>query len=160
MSSAIQSPSPSGRGARGEGPRSKLALPPEMLDFARSLRKEQTNPESLFWYLVRDRRLVGLKFRRQFPLPPYVLDFYCEELKLAVELDGGQHNVDSSTVRDERRDEFIRARGIEVVRYWNHDVLLKTEEVLGDMVQRALLRVRPSPLTPLPEGEGNGAGHE
>jgi very-short-patch-repair endonuclease len=156
MSEAIQSPSPSGRGDRGEGRTAKIALPVDLLDFTRALRKEQTNPESLFWYLVRDRRLMGLKFRRQHPMPPYVLDFYCDELKLAVELDGGQHNADDAAGRDRVRDAFIRARGIKVVRYWNHDVLLKTEQVLEDLIQRLSSRVRPSPLAPLPEGEGNG----
>jgi very-short-patch-repair endonuclease len=129
-----------------------------MLDFARTLRREQTDAEILLWYLIRGRRLSGLKFRRQYPLPPYVLDFYCDELSMAVELDGGQHNADSEVARDQRRDQFIRARGIEVVRYWNHDVLLKTEEVLEDLLRRASLKLRPSPLTPLPGGEGNGAG--
>jgi very-short-patch-repair endonuclease len=158
MSSANQSPSPSGRGARGEGRAPKIALPSDLLDFARKLRKEQTSPESLLWYLLRDRRLLGYKFRRQYPLPPYVLDFYCDELKLGVELDGGQHNADEHAARDERRDAFIRARGIEVVRYWNHDVLLQTEDVLEDLIRRLSLKARPSPPTPLPKGEGSGAG--
>jgi len=158
MSDAAQFPSPPGRGARGEGRTSKIALQPDMLDFARTLRREQTDAEILLWYLIRGRRLSGLRFRRQYPLPPYVLDFYCDELSMAVELDGGQHNADSEVARDQRRDQFIRARGIEVVRYWNHDVLLKTEEVLEDLLRRASLKLRPSPLTPLPGGEGNGAG--
>lgn len=158
MSSADGSPSPTGRGARGEGRTTKIALPPELLDFARTLRKEQTSAESLLWYLLRDRRLLGYKFRRQYPLPPYVLDFYCDELKLGVELDGGQHNADGHAATDERRDAYIRARGIELVRYWNHDVLLKTEDVLEDLLQRIDLKVRPSPPTPLPAGEGSRAG--
>jgi very-short-patch-repair endonuclease len=156
MSNANQSPSPSGRGVRGEGRTPKIALSSDLLGFARSLRREQTSAESLIWYLLRDRRLLGYKFRRQYPLPPYVLDFYCDELKLGIELDGGQHNADASEARDKRRDEFIRAHGIEVVRYWNHDVLLKTEDVLEDLIRRASSKVRPSPLTPLPHGEGNG----
>jgi len=159
MSKATEFPSPPGRGARGEGPRSKIPLPPELLDFVKNLRAEQTDAESILWYLLRDRRLLGLKFRRQHPLPPYVLDFYCEELKLAVELDGGQHNSDEKSSRDLVRDTFINDHGIEVVRYWNHDVLLRTESVLADLVERALVEVRPSPGPsghPLPGGEGFG----
>ena len=156
MSSANQFPSPSGRGARGEGRTHKLALPPDMLAFARTLRKGQTSAESVLWYLLRGRRLLGFKFRRQYPFPPYVLDFYCDELRLAVELDGGQHNADGEAARDERRDQYIRGRGIEVVRYWNHDVLLRTEAVLEDLLEHLSLKPCPSPLTPLPEGEGNG----
>jgi very-short-patch-repair endonuclease len=127
------------------------------LDFARSLRDQQTDAESSLWYLLRNRRFLGLKFRRQHPMPPYVLDFYCEELKLAVELDGGQHNEDEEAARDGRRDAFMERQGIEVARYWNHDVMQRMEQVLEDLVLRASLKVRPSPLTPLPEGEGKGA---
>jgi very-short-patch-repair endonuclease len=117
----------------------------------------------LLWHLLRNRRLLGLKFRRQHPVPPYVLDFYCEELKLAVELDGGQHNSDPKAARDTKRDNVLREHGIEVVRYWNHDILLRTESVLEDLVGHATLRLRPSPGAarhPLPEGEGWGGRHE
>jgi very-short-patch-repair endonuclease len=156
MSEAATSPSPSGRGVRGEGRRPKLTLPSELIDFVRTLRTGQTDPESLFWHLLRDRRLLGLKFRRQHPMPPYVLDFYCDEIKLAVELDGGQHNQDEIATRDAERDRIVAKHGIELVRYWNHDVMLRTENVLEDLVERALKR-RPSPGPaghPLPEGEG------
>ena len=162
MSELATSPSPSGRGARGEGRSLKIALPPGLLDFARTLRTGQTDPESLLWHLLRDRRLLGFKFRRQHPLPPYVLDFYCEELKLAVELDGGQHNQDAIAANDVERDRIVASHGIELVRYWNHDVMQRTESVLEDLVHRALRR-RPSPGPaghPLPEGEGKEGSHE
>jgi very-short-patch-repair endonuclease len=145
MSEPVCFPSPSGRGVRGEGPRSKIALPSELLEFARSLRAKQTDAESLLWYLLRDRRLLGLKFRRQHSLPPYVLDLYCEELKLAIELDGGQHNVDAQAARDFKPDKFIQDHGIEVVRYWNHDVMLRTESVLTDLAERAESKCAPHP---------------
>jgi very-short-patch-repair endonuclease len=157
MNKEDASPSPSGRGARGEQPRVKIALPAELQTFARKLREQQTDPESLLWLLLRDRRLLGIKFRRQHPVPPYVLDFYSEGLKLAVELDGGQHNEGAEQARDQRRDAHLVSLGVEVARYWNHDVLNRTEEVLEDLMARAALKVRPSPGAarhPLPEGEG------
>src|SRR5262249_40464202 len=88
-------PSPSGGevgggggGAGGEGIKPHhTALPPAFLEFARKLRKERTDAEGLLWSLLRGRRLAGWKFRRQHPIEPYVLDFYCHEARLAVELD-------------------------------------------------------------------------
>lgn len=59
--------------------------------FARQLRNEQTDAEHLLWRHLRNRQFLALKFRRQYPMPPYVLDFYCAELALVIELDGGQH---------------------------------------------------------------------
>src|SRR3546814_12134647 len=64
---------------------------------------------------------------------PYVLDFYCHDLKLAIELDGGQHNESEQVARDLRRDEFMAARGVQTLRYWNDEVMSRTEEVLADV---------------------------
>ena len=120
-------PSPSGRGVGGEG---KKPLPQHLLDLARQLRKEQTDAERLMWSLLRDRRLAGFKFRRQHPVEPYILDFYCHEGNLAVELDGGQHNEPDERARDSKRTAFLKDRGIRVLRFWNHEVLTNTEGVL------------------------------
>jgi very-short-patch-repair endonuclease len=119
---------------RGEGGQRrslpKAALPQDVIDFARSLRRSQTDAEGVIWYLLRNRNLHGMKFRRQHPQPPYTLDFYCHELGLAVELDGSQH---ADSARDVRRDAVLADAGIEVLRYWNHDVLTRTETVLEDL---------------------------
>ena len=148
------SPQPLSRGERGfDTGGIKRPLPEESLHFARELRKTMTDPERMLWSLLRDRGLQGHKFRRQHPWPPYTLDFYCHELRLAVELDGRQH-LDSP--RDARRDAVLRDAGIETVRYWNHDVLQRTEQVLEDLWQRMLART-PSPPAPLPLGEGSKA---
>ena len=134
-------PSPSGRGVGGEGDaqlrKHKPPLPPRLLTFARELRRDQTSAEDLLWKLLRNRQLFGIKFRRQHPVQPYVLDFYCEAAKLAVELDGGQHNADSGRRYDERRTRFLAAQGIRVIRFWNTDVLQETEGVL-DGIWRVL----------------------
>ena len=148
-------PSPSGRGAGGEG--RKPPIPSGMLKHARSLRGKQTDAEQLLWGLLRDRRFAGKKFRRQHPIGRYILDFYCHEQSLAVELDGGQHNDEETRSRDERRSRFLREQGIRVVRFWNHDVLVQTDAVLEslwDEVHGDSGFAVPSPQTPLPVGEG------
>ena len=148
-------PSPSGRGAGGEG--GKPPLPPDILKHARTLRSKQTDAEQLLWGLLRNRHFAGKKFRRQHPIDRYILDFYCHECRLAVELDGGQHNDEETRSRDERRSRFLREQGVRVVRFWNHDVLLQTESVLEslwDEVHGDVGISLPSPQTPLPVGEG------
>jgi very-short-patch-repair endonuclease len=114
------------------------------------LRENQTDAEARLWLLLRDRRLGGRKFRRQHPIPPYVVDFYCGEAKLVIELDGSQHA--EATEQEVRRTRFLESRGLRVRRYWNNAVLTETETVLQD-IWNALYE--PSPLTPLPEGEGD-----
>ena len=158
-------PSPSGRGAGGEGsrpqPHRKLPLPDTIRQHARQLRDNATDAENLLWRLLRNHHLANTKFRRQHAVPPYILDFYCHELKLAVELDGGQHNEPAGRARDAGRTDYLRARGIEVLRFWNDDVLRETEAVL-EAIYRAIEARRdgaPSPPTPLPRGEGSKAPH-
>ncbi|MCX8051232.1 MAG: DUF559 domain-containing protein, partial [Chlorobi bacterium] len=134
------------------------ACPPDLLEFARSLRKTATDAESLLWRLLRNRGIEGAKFRRQHPIPPYVLDFYCHELKLAIEVDGGQHNEAQQRKRDEERTAFLESRGIRVLRFWNREVLHETEGVLQAIYQAIVERrqeVLPSPPAPLPQGEGD-----
>lgn len=154
-------PSPSGRGTKGEGALRFHDLPSESIQFARSLRRSQADAESLMWRLLRDRGVGGFKFRRQYPMPPYTLDFYCHDAALVVELDGGQH---ADSRHDEERDAWLRARGLQVLRFWNNQVLQETESVL-EAVWHALVenpRPHPQPLSrrergdkyPLLPGEG------
>jgi very-short-patch-repair endonuclease len=110
-------------------------LDPQLLERARQLRQEQTDAEALLWMLLRNRRLGGFKFRRQHPIDSYIIDFYCDEVRLAVEVDGGQHNTDEGRRRDVARTEFLTQRGIRVNRYWNHEVLGDTEAVLEAIYQ-------------------------
>ncbi len=147
-----------GRGAGGEGRMKNTPLPQELLTFARKLRQDQTDAEHLIWALVRDRRLAGTKFRRQHPAEidgqRYILDFYCSELKLAVELDGGQHQ--EQVQYDKSRGGALGRLGITVLRFWNNDVLQQPESVLETIWSEIMSR-SPSPLTPLPGGEGTAA---
>jgi adenine-specific DNA-methyltransferase len=96
--------------------------------FARALRKNATDAERHLWNALRGRRLAGFKFRRQRPFGPYVCDFICLEASIVVELDGSQH-VERSDY-DTRRDAFIRSYGYRVLRFWNADVIERTENVV------------------------------
>ena len=154
-------PSPPGRGAGGEGTqpaiRANAPIPTQFLDYARQLRRQATDAENLLWRLLRGRQIANAKFRRQYSFPPYILDFYCHELKLAVELDGGQHNEEVGRRRDARRDEYLAGHGIRVLRFWNNDVLRETEAVL-EAIYAAVVEHSggvPSPPAPLPGGEGS-----
>ena len=107
---------------------------------ARLLRYNQTDAERRLWRHLRDRRLGGFKFRRQFSVAHYIVDFACPKARLVIEVDGGQHS--SREVPDNERTEFLEQKGYRVVRYWNNDILLKTDDVL----EAILLELRlPSP---------------
>jgi very-short-patch-repair endonuclease len=103
---------------------------PTLAQFARHLRANQTDCEQLLWQKLRSRQTANLKFRRQAPCPPYVLDFYCVELKLAIELDGGQHYETMGLIHDQRRTLFLERQGIEVVRFSNLEVMQQMDDVL------------------------------
>ena len=103
--------------------------------FARQLRHEATDAERRIWYNLRGRRLRGLHFRRQHPIAGYFADFACLELRLIVELDGGQH--DERREYDLIRADVLAASGFEVLRFWNNDVLANTAGVLATIVARA-----------------------
>jgi very-short-patch-repair endonuclease len=91
------------------------------------MRREPTAAELRFWYEVRDRRLGGLKFRRQVPVGPYVADFLCKEHRLIVEIDGGQHAGD--VAKDQARDALLTDQGFKVLRFWNCEVLTNMADV-------------------------------
>jgi very-short-patch-repair endonuclease len=86
---------------------------------ARELRRTSTRAERKIWHWLRHRYLGGHKFRRQHPIDCYVLDFYCAELKLCVEIDGGSHDTDASALYDAMRTRRLAALGVTVVRLWN-----------------------------------------
>jgi very-short-patch-repair endonuclease len=105
---------------------------------------------------LRDRRLLGVKFSRQVPIGPYVVDFCCREQRLIIELDGGQHA--SAVADDAGRTAHLERLGYRILRFWNHDALGNTEGVL-ETIARALgyLDTGPSPRPSPPGGEGEGA---
>ena len=90
------------------------------------------------WKHLRNRQLYNYKFRRQFPIEPYIADFACLELKLIIELDGGQHA--NRINYDEQRSLFLDKRGFKVIRFWNNDVIENTEGVL-EAIRLAVLEI-------------------
>jgi very-short-patch-repair endonuclease len=117
---------------------------------ARELRGASTDAERKLWRHLRNRQIEGLKFRRQVPLLGFYADFYCESANLVVELDGGKHAV--SIGQDQNRTDVLQAAGIQVLRFWNNDVLENIEGVLAEIV-RVTKGATPHPV-PLPLGEG------
>jgi very-short-patch-repair endonuclease len=109
------------------------ALPRSAKGRARAMRSRMTDAEALLWNHLRDRRLQGLKFRRQVPIMPYIVDFLCVERMLVVEADGSQH---ADSVRDARRDAWLADNGYTVVRFWNLEVLKERRSVLDTIAAR------------------------
>jgi very-short-patch-repair endonuclease len=97
----------------------------------RVLRRNQTEAEKLLWRQLRSKQLGGLKFFRQYGVGNYILDFYCPKLKLAIELDGGQHNQKETRDKDVRRSKELNKYGIKVIRFWDNQVFENLEGVIG-----------------------------
>ena len=97
---------------------------------ARELRRRQTEVEAKLWAALRNRQLKGKKFRRQQAIADYVVDFYCSECKLAVELDGNFHNSAQAKDYDHSRTLLLNEIGVTVLRFWNAEVLTKMPNVL------------------------------
>lgn len=94
------------------------------------MRRSETAAEERLWTELRGRRLGEFKFRRQHPVPPYVLDFACRRLKLAVEVDGATHGTDEEVLKDAKRTAFLEAKGWTVIRFTNEDVFKHMASVL------------------------------
>jgi very-short-patch-repair endonuclease len=140
---------------RGSTSAERFSRTPGMTSCARRLRKNLTDAEKRLWRALRRDQLLGLNFRRQHPIGPYVLDFYCSALALAVEIDGGQHNYADKRLSDERRSRLLSNKGIRVVRFWNNEVLQNIEGVLSEIARFAEARHcngTPSPALPLSGG--------
>jgi adenine-specific DNA-methyltransferase len=118
---------------------------------ARGLRKHATDAERALWQWLRNRQLSGCKFRRQHAIGPYIADFACIEARLIVELDGGQH-LDHAAA-DAQRTAYLNSEGYRVLRYWNDEVLLRIEDVLGDVLRELEERPHPNPLPQAGEGD-------
>jgi very-short-patch-repair endonuclease len=101
---------------------------------ARALRNGATDAERVLWRHLRGRQLQGFKFRRQYPIAGYIADFACVEIKLVIDLDGGQHG--ERQAEDAERTRKIEVNGYRVLRFWNHDVLLHVDVVLDEIIRR------------------------
>jgi very-short-patch-repair endonuclease len=149
----MNTPSPlAGEGRLAAGERGEGAAP--LQSRARTMRKTPTPAERALWYLLRDRRFSGHKFRRQVPVGPFIADFLNYDARLIIEADGGQHADNAS---DEARTRWLEAQGFRVLRFWNHEILTQRETVakrlfleLANPSPRSPLASRPSPA----RGEG------
>ena len=99
-------------------------------EFARTLRRNQTDLERKLWYALRGRRFHAHKFRRQQPIGPYIADFVCFERRLVIELDGNQHAKPEHVAADRTRTAFLESQGFRVLRVWNLDFIRNRDGVL------------------------------
>jgi very-short-patch-repair endonuclease len=124
------------------------------------LRRDATRAERKLWYVLQRAQLDGLSFRRQHPIGTYIVDFYCPTIRLAIELDGGQHNEPRHQASDERCSQVLKTNGITVIRFWNNDVVENVEGVWDEIARvAATLKLRPATPTPtLPLSGGGSSG--
>jgi len=99
--------------------------------FAKHLRDQNTEAEKILWSRLRNRKLNGKKFRRQHPVDERIVDFYCHECNLVIELDGEGHKDVYNKADDENRTEELNRRQLRVIRFWNAEVLENIENVLN-----------------------------
>jgi very-short-patch-repair endonuclease len=137
----------------GEGDRSLTGA-------ARQLRARMTDAERKLWFALKDRRFAAFKFRRQVPIGPYIADFLSFELRLIIEVDGGQH---ANSVRDVERDNWLVQNEFRVLRFWNNDVLQNLEGVLVSLTEQLVGTPHPSSRsreTPPSPARGEGKKEE
>jgi very-short-patch-repair endonuclease len=118
---------------------------------ARALRKNSTDAERILWSELRDHRLLGTGFRRQVPIGNYIADFVCHSALLVIELDGGQHFSNRGEQADARRTRAIEAKGFQVLRFTNHDVIKNRTGVLETIAAAVVAR---APTLTLPRKRG------
>lgn len=103
---------------------------PIFKDRRKELRNNQTESEVLLWEKLKGSQIENYKFIRQYSAGPYILDFYCPKLRLAVELDGSTHSDNESKLYDKDRDQYLKSVNIQTIRFWNSEVKSNIENVL------------------------------
>ena len=124
-------------------------VPPH--DQVRRLRANPTDAEQRLWERLRRKQIAGARFRRQYPLGRYIVDFACLPARLIVEADGGQHAENNA---DDVRTAWLESQGYMVMRFWNNDVLLATDAVVERIMETVRLRIETPPPTPSRKGRG------
>ena len=130
----------------------------EAITFARDQRAKANEFSQDVWQMVRNRRCQGQKFRREYPIPPYTVDFCCVGLKLIIEVDGQDHQAEEGRQHDQRRDRYLAEQGYHVVRIRGYQVLRNTAAVRRRIEQAVDERIEQRPpsspaLLPRDEGE-------
>ena len=118
------------------------SVPPANRRFGNAMRQRMTDAEARLWLRLRKPGIDGLRFRRQAPIGPYIVDFFCPQHRLIVEVDGGQHGSAANAAQDRERDAWLTEQGHRVVRVWNNDVLENIEGVCGHISRSAWRRCR------------------
>ena len=98
----------------------------------KDLRNNQTEEEKILWSRLKNRQFKGFKFVRQYGVGPYILDFYCPKLRLAIELDGAQHGEKENLLYDQERNSYLESLDIKTIRFWNYEV----QENIGEVIKR------------------------
>ena len=114
--------------------------PPIIHKQARELRRRETRAEKILWHLLSNHKLE-VKFRRQHPISQFIADFYCHEIKLVIELDGGIHNTVEQQEYDRMRDEHFQKFGIRLLRFNNSEVIISSKKVV-DTIIREIIKIR------------------
>ena len=119
---------------------------PSYIERRRNLRRDQTPEEKLLWQKIRKKQLNGCLFWRQYSIGPYVVDFYCSKLRLAIEVDGGQHAQEENMLYDAEREQYLVGLDIITLRFWNSEVSASLSEVL-EKIRNKIHKLLPhSPL--------------
>ncbi|MFS8800867.1 DUF559 domain-containing protein, partial [Synechococcus sp. R60.2] len=145
--------------AAGEGGYELPKASQELIARARQLRREATAAESLLWELLRDRRLLGRKFRRQHPIGQFIADFFCDDARLIIEIDGAVHREPTQQERDRLRETILREHGFAMLRFTNEQIFDHTEQVLQEIAAYVTAHSYEHP-SPLSQSLGRGAGGE
>lgn len=122
---------------------------PDLLETRRQLRQAGEAAEAVLWTVIKNRNIDGFKFRRQFSIGPYIMDFYCPEAKLGIELDGAGHQTLDGVKYDKvRSDYLLREQGIRVIRFENRDLYYNLEGVVKEIEKGLNKKAKSEPLSP------------
>lgn len=130
---------------------------PDYLDIKRTLRSNMTGPEARLWSRLRARQLQRLKFRQQHGIGPYIVDFYCPEQSLIIDVDGDSHADADQVMKDKQREQYLQSLGLRVIRYIKDGIVKNLGGVLEDLAERISSRsTSPRPSLPRRGKEADG----
>lgn len=107
--------------------------PQQSKEQRRQLRRDMTKAEELFWMKVRRKQVSGVRFKRQYGIGPYILDFYVPKKNLAIEIDGGIHEIETVKQKDTNKEAFLNKNGIQVIRFTNETVLNELDRIIKEI---------------------------
>jgi very-short-patch-repair endonuclease len=113
----------------------------DLIEVARELRKKSTPAEKLLWGYLRNNNIKSIKFRRQHPVCGFIIDFYCKKARLGIELDGSVHLDADQRELDQQRTSELEASGIQIIRFWNQEIMDNIDKVLDRIYQTAEKRM-------------------